>query len=309
MTVAEAVTTAPRWGVEERADLRPRSPLRLPGAGRDGIVRRRGTVLERALHVGPDAHPVVVRWAQPRPDRVVIGARAHDRDAAVEAIARVRAALGVDVDLRPFVERFADDPLIGPSVRRRPGLRPRGRAQPLEALAWAITEQLIEYDRAAGIQRSLLRGHGRRIPSWDGTQTLVDLPSAATLAGLAPAYLQSCDLAASRALALVRAAREVAAGRVDLHAPDHERGWRRLRAIPGIGTWTLDVLGLLGQGRLDRLPAGDLAYVKLVGRLHGGGDPYAPRATEDEVRAYFAPYGEWAGLAGLHALGAAGAGG
>ena len=307
MAIAVRATAVHRpWSVEERAELRPRSPLRLPGPGMDGVVRRRGSVLERALHVG--GHPVILRVAQPAPDRVLIGARAHDREAALQAIAQLRAALGVDVDLRPFLTRFRDDPLIGASVRRRPHLRPAGRAEPLEALVWAITEQLIEYVRAVQIQRAILRGHGRRVPSWDGTGTLVDLPPAATLAGLAPAYLQSCDLSAGRSLSLVRAAREVAAGRVDLHALDHERGWRRLRRIPGIGSWTLDILALLGQGRLDRLPAGDLSYVNLVGRLRAGGDPRAPRATEDEVRAFFAPYEEWAGLAGAHALRATGAG-
>ncbi|MCW2998440.1 MAG: DNA-3-methyladenine glycosylase 2 family protein [Solirubrobacterales bacterium] len=299
-----APVSAGHWSVEERAELRPRSPLRLPGPGMDGVTRRRGTVLERALHVGP--HPVVLRVAQPAADRVVIGARAHDRDAALQAIAQLRSALGVDVDLRPFVARFRDDPLIGASVRRRPYLRPAGRAEPLEALVWAITEQLIEYVRAVEIQRAMLRGHGRRVLSWDGSGTLVDLPSAATLAGLAPAWLQSCDLSAGRSMSLIRAAREVATGRVDLHAPDHERGWTRLRRIPGIGSWTLDILALLGQRRLDRLPAGDLSYVKLVGRLRADGDPHAPRATEDEVRAFFAPYEEWAGLAGAHALRATG---
>jgi 3-methyladenine DNA glycosylase/8-oxoguanine DNA glycosylase len=303
--VAVTVPAVPaRWSVEERAELRPRSPLRLPGPGMDGVTRRRGTVLERALHVGP--HPVVIRLAQPTLDRVVIGARSHDREAALQAIAQLRAALGIDVDLRPFLERFRHDPLIGASVRRRPHLRPAGRAVPLEALVWAITEQLIEYVRAVEIQRAILRRHGRRVPSWDGSGTLVDLPSAATLAGLSPAWLQSCDLSAGRSLSLVRAAREVATGRVDLHAPDHERGWTRLRRIPGIGSWTLDILALLGQGRLDRLPAGDLSYVKLVGRLRADGDPRAPRATEDEVRAFFAPYEEWAGLAGAHALRATG---
>jgi 3-methyladenine DNA glycosylase/8-oxoguanine DNA glycosylase len=97
---------------------------------------------------------------------------------------------------------------------------------------------------------------------------------------------------------LIRAAREVAAGRIDLSS---DCG-RRLRAIPGIGSWTVEMLGLTGQGRLDQLPAGDLAYLKLVGRLRTGGDPRA-RASEEEVRSVFAPYGEWAGLAGLHALG------
>ena len=126
-------------------------------------------------------------------------------------------------------------------------------------------------------------------------------PSAAALAGTAPALLQSFDLAGARALALVRAAREVARGRVDLHSREHERGWRRLRAIPGIGPWTVEMLALHGQGRHDQLPAGDLGLLKLVGRLLSGGDPHA-RADEQQVREFFAPYGEWAGLAATHLL-------
>ena len=74
---------------------------------------------------------------------------------------------------------------------------------------------------------------------------------------------------------------------------------------PGLGSWTVQMLAFTGQGRLDQLPAGDLAYVKLVGRLRSGGDPRV-RATEEEVSEFFAPYGSWAGLAGLHALRAAG---
>ncbi len=129
-----------------------------------------------------------------------------------------------------------------------------------------------------------------------------DAPAAATLAAQAPALLESMDLSAGRAVALVRAAREVASGRVDLFdSSEPERGWRRLRTIPGIGSWTIQMLGLTGQGRLDQLPAGDVAYLKLVGRLRSGGDPRF-RATEEEVSEFFAPYAPWAGLAGLHAL-------
>ncbi len=101
-----------------------------------------------------------------------------------------------------------------------------------------------------------------------------------------------------------RAAKEVASGRADLTAPDHERAWRRLRAIPGIGSWTIEMLALYGQGRHDQVPAGDLGFLQLVGRLKSG-RRRAPLATEDEVREFFAPYGEWAGLAGTHMLGKA----
>jgi 3-methyladenine DNA glycosylase/8-oxoguanine DNA glycosylase len=213
----------------------------------------------------------------------------------------MRFALGVDEDLSEFRRRFARDRLIGRSLRRRPWLRVTRRPEPFEALAWAICEQLIEYERAAAIERRVVRALGRR---WIGGPggALRDVPAPATLAGTAPALLESFDLAGSRALSLVRAAREVALGRVDLHSSDQEHGWRRLRAIPGIGSWTVEMLALQGQGRHDQLPAGDLGLLKLVGRALSGGDPRA-RADEASVREFFAPYGEWAGLAWAHMSG------
>jgi 3-methyladenine DNA glycosylase/8-oxoguanine DNA glycosylase len=287
--------------VELRQEVAPRGPFRLPrGTAMDGMLRRRGGVLERLLHDGEE--PVVVRIAQPAPDRVLFGARARTRTAAAYGIARMRFALGVDEDLSAFLRAFARDPLIGRSLRRRPWLRVGRRPDPFEALAWAICEQLIEYERAAAIERRLVARLGRRWVDWDGNgDGMRDLPAASVLAGTAPALLQSFDLAAGRAIVLVRVAREVARGRLDLHSADHERGWQRLRRIPGIGPWTVEMLALRGQGRHDQLPAGDLGLLKLAGRLLSGGDPYA-RADEQQVREMFAPYGEWAGLAAAHML-------
>jgi 3-methyladenine DNA glycosylase/8-oxoguanine DNA glycosylase len=287
-------------GLEVRIEVRPRWPFRLSRrVGLDGLAQLRGGVLHRLLHAGEE--PVWLRIAQLSPDRVLFGARAQDRDAAECGIERMRFALGIDHDLAPFYERFRFDPLIGRAVRANPRLRVAGRPDPFEALTWAICEQLIEYDRAAAIQRRLITRLGRRCL----VSGLRDAPTAAVLAGQAPALLASFGLSPSRSLTLVRAAREVARGRVDLRAADHERGWGRLRRISGIGSWTIETLALTGQGRLDQLPAGDLAYLKLVGRLQSCGDPYA-RATEDEVAAFFEPYAPWSGLAGLHALSGAG---
>jgi 3-methyladenine DNA glycosylase/8-oxoguanine DNA glycosylase len=285
--------------IEVRAEVSPPSPFRLPTRGaKDGLLRVRRGVVHRLLHVEGGA--VIVRAAQPSAGRVVLGARAARRDLAEEALSRMRFALGVDDDLRDFHERFRWDPLIGRTIRESPWRRVRRKPCPFHALTWAITEQLIEYDRAAAIQRRLLRALGRRCEE----SGLVDLPEPVSLAGLAPARLRSWDLSEARSLALLRAAREVASGRADLHAPDHERAWRRLRAIPGIGDWTIEMLALEGQGRHDQLPAGDLGFLKLVGRLRTG-DPRA-RAGIDEVRELFAPYHPWAGLAGAYALGTAG---
>jgi 3-methyladenine DNA glycosylase/8-oxoguanine DNA glycosylase len=287
-------------GVEVRIEVRPRWVFALPlRNGLDGLTRVRGGVVHRLLHAGDE--PVLVRVAQLSADRVLFGASSTDREAAEWGIERMRAGLGIDHDLSAFYERFRFDPLIGASVRARPGLRPYGKPDPFEALAWAICEQLIEFGRACAIQRRLVLRLGRRC-DWSEMR---DAPAAAKLAAQAPARLESMGLSAGRAVALVRAAREVASGRVDLFASEPEPGWRRLRAIRGIGAWTTQMLALTGQGRLDQLPAGDLAYLKLLGRLRAGGDPYA-RATEEEVTEFFAPYAPWAGLAGMHALRAGG---
>jgi 3-methyladenine DNA glycosylase/8-oxoguanine DNA glycosylase len=261
----------------------------MPHAGRDGVVRRREGALERLIHHGE--HPVVVRaWAAG--PSVRFRAESSSREAAEYALERMRFALGVDHDLSAFQHEFKRHPLLGPVIRRKPWLRPRRRAEPWEALAWAITEQLIESRRAAQIQRRLVYRYGRA----SACGTLRDAPSAGVLAGRAPAELEACDLAGKRAIAMVRVAREVAAGRADLSV--HEPTWRRLMSIREIGTWTVDKLAYEGQGRDDRIPAGDLAYVKLVGRLAGLGR----RANEDEVRAFFQPFAPFEGLAGTYLL-------
>jgi 3-methyladenine DNA glycosylase/8-oxoguanine DNA glycosylase len=281
--------------LEVRVEVRPRWPFRLSRrTGLDGVAQVRGGVLHRLLHLGEE--PVSIRVAQIAPDRVLFGARARRREVAEWGLQRMRLALGIDQDLEDFYERFRFDPLIGRSVRANPGLRVSARPDPFEALVWAICEQLIEYERAALIERRLTARLGRRCPETG----LRDSPTAAVLAAQAPALFASLDLSPGRSLTLIRAAKEVASGRVNLFDSDHERGWRRLHRISGIGSWTIQMLAFTGQGRMDQLPAGDLAYIKLVGRLLND-DPRS-RSTEDEVTEFFARFAPWSGLAGLHAL-------
>jgi 3-methyladenine DNA glycosylase/8-oxoguanine DNA glycosylase len=283
-------------------ELKPRWPYKLPRSGRgDGVMRLRRGVLTRLLHV--EGRAVVVHVWQPARDRVAMRAVGVEpgtgRDLEI-AIERMRFALGVDDDLTTFARTFHGDPLIGAAIHRRPWHRPRRRPWPWEALAWAVTEQLIESSRAAEIQRWIVRRWGARVAAgssaaWGGRGPLRDVPSADVIAGCAPAELAALDLAPSRAIALIQCAREVARGRVD---PACASGDRRLRAIPGIGPWTLQCLGFIGRGDPDALPAGDLAYVKLVGVLAGLGR----KATVAEVEEFFAPYAPFRGLAGSFAL-------
>jgi 3-methyladenine DNA glycosylase/8-oxoguanine DNA glycosylase len=279
--------------IELREEVRPAWPFRLGGASMDGLVRRRGAALQRLMRI--DGEPVLVGIVQPAPDRVLFAARAASEPAAREGIARMRFATSVDDDLRPFWDRFRSDPVIGRMVRANPMLRVRRQPDPWETLYGAITEQLIELERAMEIQRRMIRAFGYRCPDTG----LRDAPTPAVIAGLAPAQLVAFDLAPKRALALRRCAEEVAAGRLDLRHHDQ----RRLRSMREIGPWTCEMVGLHGQGRYDVVPAGDLGFLKIVGRLVTG-NPKA-RADEAEVRGFFEPYGEWKGLAGVHLMQAA----
>ena len=293
-------------------EVRPPWPLRLPRRrSEDGVMRFERGVLTRLLHI--DTHPVVVHAWQRRDGTVVLRAtpsagdprtgdpaRASGEGRVVRgagpaaerlqiAIERMRFALGVDDDYREFYDTFRGDRLLGPAIRRRPWLRPRRNAWPWEALAWAVTKQLIESPRAAAIQRRIVARWG---PAVDG---LRDVPDAATVAGAAPAELAAMDLAPSRAVSLIKVARDTAAGRADLDRPDADR---RLLTVPGIGTWTVRCLGLFGRGDPDALPSGDLGYLKVIGRMAGLGR----RATPDEVEQFFAPYAPYRGLAGTFTL-------
>ena len=222
----------------------------------DGVLRRRGGVLERLLH--HEGEPVLVRVAQTAPDASCSARARSTRGPRRTAIARMRFALGVDEDLRAFHRRFARDPLIGRSLRRRPWLR-------VAPAPGAVRGAGLGDLRAADRVRA--RGRDRAPPRRRARAALGRLgrrrQRAARPARAGGARGHGAGAAASpstsagaRAIALVRAAREVARGRVDLHGADHERGWRRLRAIPGIGTWTVEMLALHGQGRHDQVPGG-----------------------------------------------------
>lgn len=274
-------------------------------------MRVRDGVLSRLLRVG-ESHVLVRAW-EPARGRVALRAEPVDPAAVAGppsipplasrpagpaelrlAVERMRFALGVDDDLGGFYRRFRGDRLLGPVLRRRPWLRPRRRPWAWEALAWAVVKQLIETERAARIQRRIVGRWGARLGRQQGA--LRDVPAAGTIAGRAPAELAAMDLSPGRSIALRAVAREVAAGRCD---PADASGDRRLLAVPEVGPWTVQCLGLFGRGDPDSLPAGDLIYLKLVGKLAGLGR----RATAQEVEEFYAPYEPFRGLAGFWSIG------
>jgi 3-methyladenine DNA glycosylase/8-oxoguanine DNA glycosylase len=194
-----------------------------------------------------------------------------------EGVELVRFMLALDDDTSEFVRRFRDDPLLGPSLRALPGLRPPRLATVAHATLRAICGQLIEARRARAIERRIIRLCGERVPT------------RAALGTLPPVALRREGLAMPRASTLTRLCRSVDLEGLRAHPTPVVRA--RLTREPGVGPWSVGVIALEGLGRYDHGLVGDLGLVKLVSSLRR-------RWVEGwETAEVLAPYREWQGLA------------
>ncbi len=176
------------------------------------------------------------------------------RASSEQALEEMRFVLALDDDTTEFHRRFAHDPLLGPSLRRLRGLRPRRRPTVAHAALRAVCGQLVQAGRALELERAVIRACGE------------DPPSREALLRLSPAALTGCGLAASRAAALHHLCRTVDLERLKT-APD--TALARLGRVSGIGPWSVGVIALQGLGRYDAGLVGDLGLVKLQAALEG----------------------------------------
>jgi 3-methyladenine DNA glycosylase/8-oxoguanine DNA glycosylase len=267
--------------------LRPRGPysLRQSLLGRaGGTLRLRGGALE--LTVRPEGAAGRARVVQLGDG--ALRAEVLEGDPAAVA-AEVRRRLSLDADTTAFRERFADDPLLGPLVRRRPGMRPMVRGTVAQAALAAVAGQLVTWAEAAAVEARVVAAAAPR----DGDLRLP--PTRAELAALSPAQLAARGLSPRRTATLARLLRTLDVEGLRRHPSPAVLA--RLTRERGLGPWSAGVVGLLGLGRLDLGLMGDLGLIRLASRLEGR------TAGVAETAALLAPYGEWAGLASLHLLG------
>ena len=266
-----------------RAELSPKGPYSLRVSGRlagdacrvvaDGVYRSTIRVdgrLERVL-------------AAQRPDGTIVVQA--ESEGGVE---HVRFALGLDDDHSEFLERFANDPLLGATVRRIRGLRPVRTGTVAQALLRAVAGQLILAKRARQIERSIVRA---TTPELDGLHAA---PTCRELGACSPAQLARHGLGARRANALMRLCRAIDLER--LKQLPTAAAAARLGRERGLGPWSVGVVCLEGLGRYERGLQRDLGLIKLASELWGR------RVEAEEADALLVPYGEWAGLASVYLL-------
>ncbi len=169
------------------------------------------------------------------------------RDTAA-ATERARRLLDADCDPVAVADSFAGDPLLGPLVRRWPGLRVPGHVDGNEIAVRAVLGQQVSVAAARTVAARLTAEHGRPLPTPDGELTHL-FPTVDVLAGLDPEQL---PMPRSRGRALIALCEALASGDLALdRGPDRDDTRRRLLALPGIGPWTADYIALRALGHPD----------------------------------------------------------
>lgn len=258
----------PFAGAELHAFLALRSVPGIEATG-DGWYER-----SLALPHGPGVIRVelVARPAGYVPCRVTL---ADARDLA-PALERTRRLLDADADPIAVDEQLADDRLLAPLVRQRPGLRVPGHVDGVEVAVRAVLGQQVSVAGARTLAARLVSSYGAPL-GLDGEHQVSRLfPDAATLAEVDPGSI-AMPRARGRALATVM--RAVLEGAVVLdRSADRATTRAALVGLAGIGPWTADYVSLRALGDPDVFLPTDLG-IRRAAELLGIDD--LPRRSED----------------------------
>lgn len=192
--------------------------------------------------------------------------------------------LGLRIDPQPFIAFTAKDKLMGPLARRQPGLRIVQSATVFEALTWAIIGQQINLAFAIALRRTLIQQAGIRHGSG-----LWCYPDAAAVARLDEEALLSRKFSRAKAETVLRFARLVDSGELDLVLSARntiDEIGAALLAVKGIGPWTVNYGLLRGYGYADCSLHGDVAIRSALQALLGEDSKPDIRRTEAFLQRY-----------------------
>jgi DNA-3-methyladenine glycosylase II len=193
--------------------------------------------------------------------------------------------LALRIDPAPFLKAVRGDALLGPVVKRHPGLRIVQSATIFEALTWAIIGQQINLTFAIALRRTFIEQAGR--PHSSG---LWCYPEAADVARLSIEDLTTRKFSRAKADTLLRFAQLVASGELRLEREaDVAEVAAQLLAVKGIGPWTVNYALLRGYGYPDCSLHGDVAIRAAFQRLLGD-DAKPDMARTEALLAQYRPH-------------------
>ncbi len=233
-----------------------------------GVEQVDGAVLRRTLAL-PSAHGPVAGWLGCRlvPERQELWLEPSPSLAPALGTLIQRARHAFDLDAEPA----RIDPVLATLPQPAPpGLRLPGCFDGFETAARIVLGQQVTVKAARTLAQRLVVAFGRPIDTpHAGLDRL--FPDAATLAAADADALGRLGIVRQRVRALQALAAEVAAGRLALHpgAP-LQPTLAALRALPGIGEWTAQLVALRVLAWPDAFPATDVGLLQALAPATGG---------------------------------------
>ena len=252
-----------------------------------GVEYVSGDVYRRTIVV--DGDPGVLELHPPREDHLLLRAHLPHWEGLIHLVERARHIASLDFDLEEPTRHLAGDPVLGPLLRARPGLRAPGTWDPLETGVRAIVGQQVSLAAANTISGRLVERLGTPVPGLGPLGLTHTFPAPDTLA---TADLDGLGLTPRRARAVRAFARAVMEGevRLDRSVSLHQLV-SSLTAIDGLGPWTAQYLALR-LGERDACPTSDLGLQRAL-----AGSLPRPVAALGEVAERWRP---WRALAATH---------
>ena len=257
-----------------------------------GVETWDGTTYRRSLRL---SHGNAVVALSPGPDAIVCTLHLDNVADAQAAVQRCRRLLDLDADPDTVEAHFAEDSILGPLVRKRPGLRSPGHPDGVELLTRAVLGQQVSVKGARTLAGRLVAAVGEPLSApMDGiTHTF---PTAAAIAGHPTSGLA---MPGSRARALIHACAQLACGGIVIDAgSDRIDTARQLESLPGIGPWTAGYVALRALGDPDVFLPTDIGVRNALRAIGADSTPNAAARLAESWRPWrsYALHHLWASL-------------
>ncbi|OGB25308.1 MAG: 3-methyladenine DNA glycosylase 2 [Burkholderiales bacterium RIFCSPLOWO2_02_FULL_57_36] len=265
----------------------------------DGIEAVREHAYARTISVGTATGFVLVRPAAGRHCETALQATISLTSWAVlpQVVRQLKEMFDLHADPQVINRHLAHDPLLGQSVRMRPGLRVPGGWNGFEVGVRAILGQQITVAGGRRLGSRLVDHFGNPVSAH--LDLPGDMPRLIRLFP-APERIAEADLTVlgmprSRAQTINALARAALSDPLLFAASlPLEESVARLKRIPGIGDWTAQYIAMRALRHPDAFPAGDVALQNAAGKANG------QKPSETKLRTQADAWQPWRAYAAQH---------
>jgi AraC family transcriptional regulator, regulatory protein of adaptative response / DNA-3-methyladenine glycosylase II len=228
------------------------------------------------LHTGKP----VAGWIECRfvPEKNEVHVNASDSLSPVLGAVMQRVRQGLDLDADPSL---IDPAMLLLPLPLRPGTRVPGGRDGFEVAVRVILGQQVTVKAARTLTQRLVNQLGQPINTPFAALTHV-FPNAHAIASADPEVIGKLGIVRQRVKALQAVASAVLIGEIELNrSAPLEATLDALRALPGIGDWTAQVIAMRALAWPDAWPASDIALMNVLGsrnikHINAMAEPWRP---------------------------------